>query len=107
MKKNVELKIGKTTINHIVDDCPEVSFMDSERLKEYDAGQFCFIGIKVSTEILTSLNEGKDWLINTITSGGLWGIESDSDSTYLKEVEQEEMIELEKTLNGLGFSDSE
>lgn len=111
MIKGFQCKIGTTTINHIVDDDPGTSYMDQEGFEElkekYRNEEFCFIGIKVTTEILTSLDYGKNWLINHITSGGLWGIESNSDDAYKKEVALEEMAELRTTLVGMGFSETE
>jgi hypothetical protein len=38
-----------------------------------------------------------------LTSGGLWGIESDSSNEYLKEVEAEELADLRGTLIEAGF----
>jgi hypothetical protein len=43
----------------------------------------------------------------TITSGGLWGIESDSDHEYLVEIGQQEVDQLKAILQTLGFSDSQ
>jgi hypothetical protein len=40
----------------------------------------------------------------TITSGGLYGIESDSDADYFAEVEQEQLAELRGQLHVIGFS---
>ena len=40
----------------------------------------------------------------TITSGGLWGIESDSTPDYLSEIGQEEIEQLQEILQALGFS---
>jgi hypothetical protein len=39
-----------------------------------------------------------------ITSGGLWGVESDSDTAYLTEIETDELAELREQLHALGFS---
>jgi hypothetical protein len=46
----------------------------------------------------------KAWLRNEVRSGGLWGIESDSDSDYLSSVAREEVSELCRVLRSLGFS---
>jgi hypothetical protein len=40
----------------------------------------------------------------TIRSGGLWGIESDSGDDYLTEVENEQLDELKDELHAIGFS---
>jgi len=39
-----------------------------------------------------------------ITSGGLWGIESDFDRAYLSEIEADELYELRKQLTAVDFS---
>jgi hypothetical protein len=64
------------------------------------------ICVRVQAEINTSPN-GTDWLINRVSSGGLWGIESDSDKSYLATVAKEELSELKSTLSELGFSETE
>ena len=51
---------------------------DYERLERLNAGDWCFIGIRAEAEITLA-----DHVTQTISSGGLWGIESDSDSTVL------------------------
>ena len=60
-----------------------------------------FIGIRAEAEIVVH------GVCQTITSGGLWGIESDSARQYLSDVEQEEVDQLKAILQSLGFSDSE
>lgn len=56
------------------------------------------IGIRAQTEIVVNS------VCQMITSGGLYGIESDSDSFYLKEIENEELLSLCSILHNLGFS---
>lgn len=79
---------------------------DFKRMESLEHGNFCFIGIRAEAEIQTS-EQGKDWLINHISSGGLWGIESDSPESYFKEVAQQELAELEKLLLELNFTAEE
>ena len=43
-------------------------------------------------------------VIQDISSGGLWGVESDSDKAYFAEVAGEELAELKSQLQALGFS---
>jgi hypothetical protein len=75
---------------------------DYERMESLNAGQWCFIGIGAEARIL--LPSGTSQVISKIQSGGLWGIESDSDKSYLAEVEQEELSALRTELKALGFS---
>jgi hypothetical protein len=43
-------------------------------------------------------------VVQKITSGGLWGIESDSDRSHFAEVTAEELADLKAQLLALGFS---
>ena len=79
---------------------------DYERMESLNAGKWCYIGIKAVAEIQTSGN-GKIWLCNEISTGGLWGIESDSGEDYLKSEGNIELSELEKLLIEFGFSENE
>ena len=87
------------------DPFPDTSYLEAsgfeDRLQQYRNGDFSFVGISAEAEIVVN------GVCQTITSGGLWGIESDSDHQYLVEVEQEEVDQLKAILQALGFSDSE
>jgi hypothetical protein len=71
---------------------------DYARMCSLMDGEFEFIGIGAEAEVVV---EG---VCQTIHSGGLWGIESDSDESYLREIEQEQLGELRDQLYALGFS---
>jgi hypothetical protein len=71
---------------------------DYERMEAYNADDWSFIGIRAQAEIAIG------GVCQTITSGGLWGIESDSDESYFREVEHEELNQLRGILHELGFS---
>jgi len=78
---------------------------DYERMKSLNNGNWQYIGICAEAEITAHTFDSHDGLITqTITSGGLWGIESDSDKDYLNSVEQEELASLKSELRALGFS---
>lgn len=106
----MQAKIGKITIRQLADTDPDTSYMDQDGFEDikraYENGEFFYIGIKAEAEILTSHN-GKEWLINTITSGGLWGIESNSDESHLESIRMEEEHDLKAVLLKFGFSDEE
>lgn len=74
---------------------------DYERIMQFENGNVEMLGIKATAELRTSDN-GRDWLINHISSGGLWGIESDSGEEYLRGVEDDQIAELRGVLNQLG-----
>lgn len=146
-------RVSKITIKHMIDETPDVSFMettpeyhygedgrdwqhvseeekrkvieqygsiwnacvayaeqDAERLAAFNRGDWNMIGIMAEAEVLIPEDTipGPSWLIQHITSGGLWGIESNSGEEYFAEVEKEEITQLKghlKTLNIEGADD--
>ena len=76
---------------------------DYKRMMAYENGEWGMIGIKAFAEIATS-QDGKIWQLNTISSGGLWGIEDDSDEKYLMEEENNQLTDLRDVLAELGFT---
>jgi hypothetical protein len=60
-------------------------------------GDWSFIGIIAKAEVVTG-----NGIMQTIRSGGLWGVESDGGS-YLDEVGKEELESLREELTALGF----
>lgn len=88
---------------------------DYERMERLQHGDWCYIGIRAEATITlnatweNSVVSKASWHKpiapeQTITSGGLWGVESDSDRTYLSEIETDELAELRERLRALGFS---
>jgi hypothetical protein len=73
---------------------------DYERMERLNRGDWCYIGIRAEAEILLP----SAGIVQEITPGGLWGIESDSDESYFAEVEAEELADLRGHLAGIGFS---
>ena len=71
---------------------------DYERMESLNRGDWCFLGLSAESEIVLGN------VCQTITSGGLWGIESDSGSDYFAEIEQEQLAELREQLHAIGFS---
>lgn len=74
--------------------------------KRIENGHILMIGVKATAEIATS-DDGKNWLLNEISSGGLWGIEDDGTpetAALIKEdVEADQMHELRDVLKQLSF----
>lgn len=86
---------------------------DYERMESLNAGHWAYIGIRAEAEIslATQVNKGCvgghevfSHSTQHITSGGLWGIESDSDKAHFESVEKEELSDLRGNLKMLGFS---
>ncbi len=79
---------------------------DYERMESLNAGNWYYIGMSAEAQVLLT-NAGSPEFTGIgqkITSGGLWGIESDSEKSYLESVEKEELSDLRAQLKALGFS---
>ena len=77
---------------------------DYERSEQLNAGNWYYIGIRAEAAVSVDGNNPQGGVTQTITSGGLWGIESDSGRDYLESVEKEELADLKTQLLALGFS---
>lgn len=93
------------------EDIRKYVLQDYERMESLNRGDWCFIGVRADAEITVSIppvtTDGfphDSYQVQHITSGGLWGIESDSEDSYIAEVEQEQLAELKTQLRALGFS---
>lgn len=91
-------KNGRALPGNTPEDIRKYTKQDYDRLESLYAGNWSFIGIDAKAEIVIGST------CQTITSGGLWGIESDSGEDYLKEEEQNQLAELRTQLYELGFS---
>jgi len=82
---------------------------DKERLDAFFRGAWDMIGITAVATIHIPI-DNKTVKVQTISSGGLWGIESDSDEKYLQEIGREQIAEVKgylKTLCVDGVNDCE
>lgn len=96
------------------EDIRKYLLQDYERMESYNNQNWCYLGLRASCDIVlkswgkwdndTQMFSGGCGPIQTITSGGLSGIESDSDKSDFEEIEQEELAELREQLKALGFS---
>jgi hypothetical protein len=82
------------------------SLQNFKMMERLNRGDWGYISVSAEARVLTSY-DGKNWLINTLSSGGLYGIESDSEESYIKEIEEEELDSLKEVLKEYGFSDEE
>jgi hypothetical protein len=80
---------------------PESVEQDYRRMEDMNRGDWQMLGCWCEAEVV--LIPGGP--IQTIRSGGLCGIESDSGDGYLREIEQEQASELREQLKALGYSD--
>lgn len=73
----------------------EYGKQDFKRYEALNRGEYNFIGIQA--EAVVSYENSNGYRLETLTSGGLWGIESDA-TDYHKEIVQEELDSLKKHL---------
>ena len=78
---------------------------DYERMERLNRGDWGYIGIKAEAVIaIPSESSPNISTHQTIHSGGLWGIESNSGREYLASVAKDELADLREQLHALGFS---
>lgn len=95
-------KAGKLLGGNTDEDVHKYVRQDFERMESLNDGSECFLGISADAEYSIDSPNGSP--IQTVTSGGLWGIESYSDASYFAEVEKEQLAELREQLAAIGFS---
>ena len=114
LKSNI--RIEKITVEREIDGNPDLSYLeqdysdvknekekqkyleqDKKRLAEYNNDSWSMLGITAKAEVSYDIGQGSR-RIERFTSGGLWGIESDSDEKYLIEVENEQLENLKEHL---------
>jgi len=100
----IELKI---VIRVEDEDSPDASYLEQEGWEErraaYERGDFHFIGICVDAHVQVA-GHRSTW---HTSSGGLWGIESDSDGQYLWSVAEAEIMELREDILAQGISEEQ
>src|SRR4029450_1159056 len=82
------------TFRVLPDEDPDVSYLDEDRRAQWERELFTFIGIRAEGEIHDETNG----VVTSVTSAGLWGIESDSDTDYLRSVGADELASLANEL---------
>jgi len=87
------------------DPDPDTSYLDqdgfAERRSEYKSGLFFFVSARAEADVVI------DGILQTLQSGGLNGIESDSEEEYLTEIAAEEWKALRGVLKTVGVPTSE
>ncbi len=76
---------------------------DYERMTDYNRGEWCMNGVRAKVELRIPDKWNKNtFILQTIESPGLWGIESDGEDGYEDEVFKDECATLEHMLTELG-----
>lgn len=85
------------------DDYKKYGKQDYARMEQISRGDVWFIGIRAEAELKVETNNGNSFRSETLSSSGLWGIESDSDDDYKKEIGNEQLSELRDYLESFGL----
>jgi hypothetical protein len=85
-------------------DYKKYAWQDYKRMESLNNGNWQYIGIIAKAKILIPLpsNPGS-YQYQTISSGGIWGIESDSGEEYLQEEAAAQIVDLFWQLEALGI----
>lgn len=98
------------TISYVYDEDPDISYLKQsfhseedaqsarERLEAYQDGDWHMIGICVDISIQTATNWAQPPVIGR---SSLWGIESDSSTEYLADIEKDLIEEAEHDVSNL------
>jgi len=70
---------------------------DFERMEGYGSS-WSMVGIEAEAVVKYRIGNRGDWRLETLTSGGLWGIESDSGRDYFEQVFRDELTDLREHL---------
>ena len=74
---------------------------DYERMESLNRGDWCFVGIRADATYSTGNQYAP---IQSITSGGVWGFESDMGEKEFESEEENALSELREQLKAIGFS---
>lgn len=85
------------------EDALKYTLQDYGRMEQLNRGHWCFVGLQAEARVAISLDGGQTFKLDKITSGGLWGIESDDDKSYFAEVAEGELSQLKGLLAAYGF----
>lgn len=122
----VPLHIDEIKIVQAYDDDPDLSYLeqdyndpsippeeaakyqqqDAERLETYGALWY-MTGIYAQASIIRIYPTGGHQYVADARSGGLWGVESDSDPEYFQSIAQEQLAELRDILTDMGIDPAE
>ena len=89
----------------VCDQDPDTSWLEQDewqdRLEAYRNGDFYFVGVYAEARVRFETPQGGWTQGSYVRTPGLWGIESDSDESYIAEVGKEEQDELNDMLEAL------
>jgi hypothetical protein len=88
------------------DDYRKYGKRDYDRMESLNAGQWCFVGVEITTDVIRKRRSDEYPLID-IARASIWGIESDADRAYMKSVIDDLKSELRVELLQRGATSSQ
>jgi hypothetical protein len=78
---------------------------DYKRMEAYNNGDWQFVGIRAKVVVSYNIDDNSNSRrLETLTSSGLWGIESDADKADLSEIADDQVADLKEHLQHLGIT---
>jgi len=97
------IDIDDIEMEKVPDEDPDTSYLEQEEFKDrlaaYQRDEFSFLGIRATVDV--TMPSGT---IQTLTSPGIWGIETDSGDDYFQDVFEEERSQLIEDLEAMGIT---
>ena len=97
--------IGRGEYRYFVPANPEYGEDDYQRSESLNRGDWCFMGVYAVATVSRPVPHG--FRLESLQSGGLWGIESDSGDEYFMEVARDELEDLRAHLDAFGVDTSD
>ncbi len=80
----------------------EYGMQDFKRIEGYNNNDWFYICISAKATVSYSINN-EDLRFETLSSGGIWGVETDGGEDFIKEIETEELNDLKDHLKQFGI----
>lgn len=120
----VRLYVASVQIEHLDDPDPDFSHMKTitdrsgravlsrrriggsgiteEELREHEYGlSWWFVGVRATASVMVRVGENR-YVQESITTPGIWGVESDADPEHFRELARSELLELRGILETMG-----
>lgn len=94
--------INNPRIYNYFNPATEYGDQDYERFMQIERGDVWFYGVRAQVTFLIPTQWANNFIIETLDSPGLWGVESDSGDDYFEEIFQEEKGQLIHVLESMG-----
>ena len=90
------------------DEGEEVRLRMEERKRGWDAGEWNAIGVRACAKLHWTDDDSQTSITGpTISTPGIWGVESDAGEEYFEEIYREELHVLGEMLKAMGLSEED